>query len=309
MINLASNTLQPSEAIPQRLPITPEAKALFEQQGFISFDRITSPSDVAFIRGILEELFARRAGFDEGAFYDLAGTGDEDGNFKVPQIIDPRSYAPALMNSEFVRNALEVARALLGPEAKFMGDHALNKPARVGGQTPWHQDDAFLPPSRERAEISIWMPLQPVDLVNGCMGFIPGSHLGEVLPHMSMNGNSKIHGIECCEGFSPDDAVYCPLPAGGCTIHTSRTLHGGPPNLSTQARLAYVLIFRIPSIATRISEDWPWLAGKVTPQMKRRRAWMRHGGLFIHSWRRLKQIKEFGYREAILRIRSKIRVL
>ncbi len=295
------------EALPETLPVTQALKERFEAQGYLAFDRITSEADLSIIRTTLGNLFARRAGFDEGAFYDLAGVGDEDGNFLLPQLVDPRSFAPALTNTEFFRNALEIARALLGPEATFMADHALMKPADVGGATPWHQDEAFQPGGRLRNEVSIWMPLQPVDLINGCMGFIPRSHNNGVLPHRSMNGNERIHAVECFEGFDEADAVYCPIPAGGCTIHTSRTVHGAGPNRSSRPRFAYVLVFQVPSIAIGLPQDRPWLAGKVTPRMTRRQNWMRHGGIFVHAWRRLKQTKQIGYREMAVRIASKIR--
>jgi hypothetical protein len=56
-----------------------------------------------------------------------------------------------------------------------------------------------------------------------------------------------------------------------------------------------------------VSQPRPWLEGRMTPRMKRRRAWMRRGGLIIHSWRRLKQIKQIGLHEMSIRIIWKIR--
>ena len=105
------------EVLPETLPVTQALKERFEAQGYLAFDKVTSEADLANIRSTLGNLFTRRAGFEEGAFYDLAGVGDEDGNFLLPQLVDPRSFAPTLTNTEFFRNALEIARALLGPEA------------------------------------------------------------------------------------------------------------------------------------------------------------------------------------------------
>lgn len=305
MTGISKNRI--AEVLPEQLPVTLSLKERFEKQGYLSLERITSDTDLAYIRGVITRLFASRTGFDEGAFYDLAGTGDEDGNFLLPQLVDPRSFAPNLTNTEFFRNALEIARALLGPEATFMADHALMKPAEVGGATPWHQDEAFQLAGRERNEISIWMPLQAVDVINGCLAFIPGSHTLGVLPHRSMNGNDRIHVVECFEGFDEADAVYCPIPAGGCTIHNLRTVHGAGPNLSSRARYAYVLVFQVPSVAVSAPYDRPWLIGKLTPRMVRRQNWMRRGGMLVHAWRRVKQSKQIGYREMAVRIATKFR--
>ena len=290
-----------------KLPVTPEIKARFAAQGFLALERITSDADIAFIRDTLERLFADRSGYEEGAFFDFAGAGDEDGIFKLPQLLDPRSFAPALVETEFFRNGLAVAKELLGKDTTFAADHALVKPAMTGGLTPWHQDEAFHDPELHRDAISIWMPLQAVDQVNGCMSFIPGSHLGEVLPHRSMNGDDRIHALECAGSFDVAEAVHCPMPAGGCTIHTSRTLHGAGPNKSERPRFAYVLVFHCPTKPAGSPKDHPWLVGKTTPRMNRRRAWMRHGGFLVHGWRRMKQIKHIGVRETYFRIVGKLR--
>jgi hypothetical protein len=283
------------------------AKTLFEIQGFLSFDRITSQSDVTFIHRILEDLFARRRGFEEGALFDFAGAHDEDGIFALPQLLDPRSFAPALMNSEFVRNATDIARALLGPDARFAADHALVKPAIMGSATPWHQDEAFHSPDQYRKEISIWLPLQPVDRLNGCMSFIAGSHRGAILPHRSLAGDARIHALECYSGFDPESAIHCAVPAGGCTVHTSRTLHAAGPNKSAFPRFAYVLVFHGPAISVRFPEERPWLIGKTEPRLTRRRQWMRQGGVFVHSWRRMTQLKSIGFRETVTRLIRKLR--
>ena len=229
------------------------------KDGFVSLERVTSDADVHRIRRVLEDLFERRCGFAEGAFFDFVGVDDSGGDFVLPQLIDPRSFAPELMKSEFFSEAAKIARALLGPGARFAADHALVKPARIGPETPWHQDEAFQHTDRIRDEISIWMPLQPVDQLNGCMSFIPGSHIGDVLPHRSLHGNPHIHALECYSGFDPEDGVPCPLPAGGCTIHMPRTLHAAGPNRSNSPRFAYVLIFHGPVLfSSRPRRDHGW---------------------------------------------------
>ena len=68
-------------------------------------------------------------------------------------------------------------------------------------------------------EISIWMPLQPVDTSSGCLEFIPGSHRERVLRHASPSNDPRIHALMCVDNFDETKAVPCPLPAGGCTIH------------------------------------------------------------------------------------------
>lgn len=286
--------------------ITSEMISLFQQEGFLSIDKLISEDSLASVRNTIERLFESRSGFSEGAFFDFTGTREEKGVFELPQLIDPRSFAPSLIDSEFFLRARDIARALLGPKAMLASDHAMLKPALNGPITPWHQDEAFQRSGPIRDEVSIWMPLQRVDHTNGCMSFIPGSHKWRVLPHRSLGGDDRIHALECYAGFDPQQAVSCPIPAGGCTIHTSRTLHTAGPNKSAYPRFAYILVFQRPATAMPLPQEKPWLSNKTTAQMNRRRAWMQGKGCLIHSWRRIKQTKEIGLREMLNRVTNKI---
>ena len=64
------------------------------------------------------------------------------------------------------------------PDCVPTGNHAILKPARIGGATPWHQDEAYWDPRYAHRAVSIWLALQPATLENGCMRFIAGSHRG-----------------------------------------------------------------------------------------------------------------------------------
>jgi ectoine hydroxylase-related dioxygenase (phytanoyl-CoA dioxygenase family) len=165
------------------------------------------------------------------------------------------------------------------------------KPARIGETTPWHQDEAFQDPAFTYNEVSFWLALQPTDETNSCMAYIPGSHRGEVLPHGFPGGDARVHALECQDGFDPADAVPCPLPAGGCVIHTQRALHGAGPNRSDRDRLAYVLVFdRLPVPATE-PRSFPWRAQQRTARAQRELVWRRQGGLLVHLWRQRSRIR------------------
>ena len=278
----------------------------FQVNGFMAVQAIATQEDVALIRAALERLFARQAGRSEGMLFDMAGPDDDRTQARLPQLLDPRNYAPELLKTDFFDNSQRLARTLLGPKARFVADHALRKPPHTGAETPWHQDDAFRPGDWEYREVSIWLPLQPVDLHNGCMAFIPGSGKWEVLPHRPLSGDARIHALECYSGFDPSRAVACPLPAGGCTVHTNRTLHWAGPNCSDAPRLAYVLVFGLPARRTSAAPVYPWLQGRNEPRLHRRREWMRSGGYLVHLARRLRQMPQLGVRETGRRVLEKL---
>lgn len=267
------------------LQLSSSQTAFFRQQGYLQLDRVVASGEVGRLRGLLETLFAVKAGYKEGAQFDLVGTDDHSAQPKFPQIINPSNYARELLRSEFFTTACDIAHQLLGPRARFSDDHVLMKPAKVGPVTPWHQDEAFRDPRFESREISIWLALQAVDRENGCMEFIPGSNLGEVLPHRSPNGDRSVHALECYEGFDAEMAMPCALPAGGCTIHTGRTLHFAGPNVSDSPRFAYVLIFNLPPVPAREPRDFPWLMQRQTEHDERTRRWRSRGGFAVEALR------------------------
>jgi hypothetical protein len=271
-----------------------EDTRFFNEHGYLALPEVAPRHEVGLIRTLLEPLFATKAGYREGAQFDLVADDLGDAP-RLPQIINPHHYAASLRETQFYQTAFGIARQLLGPQARFSDDHVLLKPAHTGAPTPWHQDEAFRNPRYDYQEISIWLALQPVDRVNGCMEFIPDSQLGPVLPHRSPGGNAALHALECYTGFDESAATPCPLPAGGCTIHTGRTLHYAGPNLSDHPRYAYVLIFNVPPVPAREERSFPWLDQRQTLAEQRARAWRSRGGLAVEAmrWMRKLDLRDF----------------
>jgi ectoine hydroxylase-related dioxygenase (phytanoyl-CoA dioxygenase family) len=250
--------------------LTQEQIDFYHREGYLALDAITTQEEIAWMRDIYDRLFAMRAGREEGNQFDLAGTDEEESQATLPQILSPSKYAPELKEGLFRVNALAVARQLLGSEARAMGDHAIFKPAHMGAATPWHQDEAYWNPAMEYNSFSMWIPLQPATVENGCMQFVPRSHRLEVQPHHCINHDPRIHGLEI-DDADVSQAVACPLPPGGCTIHHNRTLHYAGPNRSGIPRRALILGFGIPAQPRTTPRSFPWNDQKQTPREQRAR--------------------------------------
>ena len=283
-----------------------EQLSFFKKNGYVALPEVTSAEEIVELRQIIGDLFRRKAGHEQGAYFNFAAGAEEDPNApNIPQIVAPQNFDARLKKTEFRRNAAALARQLLGPEARFHIDHTLCKPAVDGAATPWHQDEAFRDGNFEFTEVSFWMPLQPVDEINGCMEFIPGSQEWGILPHRTPNNDPRIHALECYEGFDPADAVANPLPAGGCTIHGGRTLHGAGPNHSHAPRYAYVLIFRIPPVPAKNPQPFPWMRNRNTSRMQRINQWMKGKGTYVKYWRLLRdtELRDYKYKFPKLKAR------
>lgn len=265
--------------------------AAFERDGFATIEHLVSPVEVASLYSTLMALHETNIGYNEGAQFDAVSIEDTTEQRRFPQIINPRIYAPALKNSAFYTAARSIARQLLGPRVRFKADISLLKPAVIGSPTPWHQDEAFGNPAFDYDEVSIWLALTPANATNSCMSFLPGSHNFPVLEHRPMNGDPRIHSLECIGQFNEAAKVECPLSPGGCTIHHHRTLHCAGPNTSPYPRLAYVLIFdTIPTLRTE-PRGFPWHKDHNTARARREYRWRRNGGILIHAWRQRNRIR------------------
>lgn len=250
------------------ITLTDDQIEFFHREGYLALDAITTLEEVERMRVIYDRLFAARTGREEGNQFDLASPDEDGKEATLPQILGPSKYEPELKESLYFANALAVTKQLLGEDAVFMGDHAILKPPGIGAPTPWHQDEAYWDPSMSYNSLSVWMPLQEANLENGCMQFIPGSHLWEVKPHHSINHDPRIHGLEVDE-IDDSNAVACPLPPGGATFHLSRTFHYTSPNRSQQPRRAYIQVLGVPPTKREDTRDFYWNRMKQTARDER----------------------------------------
>lgn len=219
----------------------------YHREGFLRLDRITTDEDVASMRELYEGLFERFDELPKDLAFDLGDEKLHNGVQRSPQINVASRFEPRLKDTLYWKRALSVARQLLGAEATGPTfDHAIYKPPHNQAATPWHQDIAYGgDPGTIFFAANIWLPLQDATIENGCMQFIPRSHLGNFLPHHPVGHDPKWHTLETDE-YDDSLAVPCPVPAGGCTIHHPKTLHYTGPNRADTPRMAWTLCFRGP---------------------------------------------------------------
>ena len=146
------------------------ATALLKQNGFLIIPDIAPPHDLDAVRVTLDALFEQTAR-DHGV---------------LDHALD---RAPQLKHSLVFQSCERIAKELLGPAAAVSFDQALYKPPHEDIGTRWHQDQAFQGKYRPMNSVHFWIPLQPVTEQNGCLHFIPGSHLLGLLPHYQCQGN------------------------------------------------------------------------------------------------------------------------
>ena len=221
-------------------PLTQEDILSFRNNGYLVVRNVTTLADLTSLRGFYERMFRNKTGMAEGNYFDLNGAGADVE--VLPQMTQMVRYEPGLRNTLLWHNVALISRQLFGPTADYAFDHGIFKPPG-GPATRWHQDYAYNDIFTRFQSVTFWVPLHEATVENGCMWFVPGSHLGPLLPHQSLDNNPRIHALEITDPTTRAHAVACPISAGDCTIHHSLTIHGTGPNQTNEPRLAYALAF------------------------------------------------------------------
>ena len=227
----------------------------FWEKGFIEIGKLLDDELVEELRREYDRLFAEAR--QDGRFRNLAidDTDDVDtkneANEQMLQIMQMCERSMSYRRLLFHNPILDIVEDLIGPNIQLFHDQALYKPALHGGPVFWHQDNAYwqcLPANL----ISCWMTLDDVDVDNGAMHLLPGSHLRPQAHERSASTSALLD-----FGDQVDDAAaeVIELPAGGAMGHHCQTLHYTPPNKTERQRRAFVIHFMSPGTRRGSSGD------------------------------------------------------
>ena len=136
------------------------------------------------------------------------------------------------------------AQTLVGEAVLAGRPEWFNKPPCTRHVTPPHQDNYYFclaPPH----VVTIWLALDDVDVENGCLRYVAGSHRGGYRPH----AKSRILGFsQGITDYSADDFVRetaVILKAGDAVAHHGMTIHRADANHSTtRHRRSFAMVFQ-----------------------------------------------------------------
>lgn len=139
---------------------------------------------------------------------------------------------------------LTTAEQLLGEAATAQGVEWFNKPPGTNHPTPPHQDNfyfCFTPP----LVLTMWLALDDVNDENGCLRYIPGSHVRGIRPHRRTQTLGFSQGIADygAEDYAAEIPIHC--QPGDVLIHHGNTIHRAEANRSTtRHRRSFALVFQ-----------------------------------------------------------------
>jgi ectoine hydroxylase-related dioxygenase (phytanoyl-CoA dioxygenase family) len=223
-----------------------------DEQGYLIFRNVLSPTEIDTILARLEELWAT-----EG---DLAG----EENYIEPGV---RRLANLASKGEVFRSlyahprVLEVVEAVMGPEMRAAMVNARDVPPQTGVRMPFHMDSDKGRVRDEKgygAATAIWM-LDEFSIANGATAFVPGSHLlgkspREVLPDLNAS--------------HPEEIVIEGQP-GDVLVFNGHCWHAGRPNETDghrRAVLVHYLRTDVPRPENRRQHLGPHQAAALAPR-------------------------------------------
>ena len=215
--------------------LTNQQKKEYQEKGYLVIKNLIAPEEVNQLRADYD-----RAVSGEIKVPEFAGNKKKG---KVVQLQNPSQYIPGWKYHVYFQKAWSVARQLGGDDIEYGYDQIIFKPEGATGETAWHQDAAYWKKDRSRQRaLTCWLALSPAFKENGCMQFVPGSHLGEIQEHARITEKSEI--TEALETkVDPSRAVVCPLEAGDASFHHCRTLHYTGGNFSDVPRRGLITHF------------------------------------------------------------------
>jgi ectoine hydroxylase-related dioxygenase (phytanoyl-CoA dioxygenase family) len=216
--------------------LSKEQIEFYRENGYLLVENVVTPEQLARMREITYDFIekSRAVTVSDGVF-DL-DEGHSAQSPKLTRIKLPHKQHPYFWEVAKNSGVTEVLRQLLGPNVLLQTSKLNTKAPGGGAAVEWHQDWAFYPHTNDNI-LACGLMLEDVDLPNGPLQVIPGSHKGPVLNHNNADGIFCGAIDPSDPDFHHDKAVTLTGKAGSMTVHHARTLHGSAPNRSDRPRL------------------------------------------------------------------------
>ena len=229
----------------ERYRLSDEQTQFFNEHGYLAGVKILDDEQVESLRDELVDLMNPD---DPGhhLFYEFHSNESKDLAKVLFHALGAWRIKPAFHDIPWHPAFTVPASQLLGGAVRFWHDQLFCKPANHGGVVAWHQDYSYWTRTTPLAHVTCWIGLDDSTRDNGCVHYVPGSHLWPDLPITGLAGDMEsvqtVLTEELKEKFKP---VAIELKKGECSFHHARMMHGSYANTTDRPRRATVInVFR-----------------------------------------------------------------
>lgn len=219
--------------------LSEEKKDFFDKHGYVVVPEVISADELEKYREIYDAFLNGTIDVGKNRSDLGAGLGANKSGENITQIMWPSDFVDGLLGMTYHKKMLAVARSLYGDDMEMDFDMLINKAPHTNTMTPWHQDAAYWIKMPDKRAVSCWLALDQATIDNGCMWYVPGSHLLPLRPHVSAHAQGALR----CDA-SESEGVCIELPPGSCVMHHGGTLHYSRGNTTGNQRRAFIINFR-----------------------------------------------------------------
>lgn len=176
----------------------------FVKDGYLVVESVLQSEDLAPLIAVISEVVNARADelYNAGTISDiyesmpferrwyaiLQECGRENEVFGWHTLV----FSEALFNLIIHPKVLDVVETIIGNEIQFNGDFWVRPklPNEKLTTLPWHQDSAYMPHTENDTHLTVWLPLVNVEVENGALQFLPGSHTAGLQTYHRVEGEA-----------------------------------------------------------------------------------------------------------------------
>ena len=210
----------------------------FQKQGFLVLENYLTSGELETWRHTVDEAVKQRLEEKSG----LTNQGSDEFYKNV--------FTQALRladTHEGVKNLVtdprlgELAATLTEVEGvRLWHDQALIKQP-YGNQTAWHRDTPYWA-VHSRKTVNMWFALDDATLENGCLWYLPGTHLlGDY--GLVKIGSNMADLFKAMPEWRDIAAVSTPCPAGSLVVHNGMVAHAAGANMTAKPRRAMTSVY------------------------------------------------------------------
>jgi ectoine hydroxylase-related dioxygenase (phytanoyl-CoA dioxygenase family) len=250
-----SNNLKYGRISSTQYILTPQQILDFHENGCCTIDDVLTEEEVSEIEQIFDKFINKEIHVPGKDFCDMSkpfSTPYE--SWSIVNCMLPTRYYPPFENNIYEQLSQCIA-CQLHPDLDMIKDYDqfLNKkPEKTDAIFSWHQDMGYWPSGEvlgvdETRTCTFSLAIDDSTEENGCLRYIPKSHLSRMLrQHVALNNSrDEGHALTIQVDVEKEEVKLAPAKRGSVTIHNEYVVHGSAGNrMPDKQRRTYVVAFR-----------------------------------------------------------------